>query len=174
MRSGPTSGMADNTGPQARAAPLGGPVPGQRTGPVLRDSRRVGVSHLLPSRRESPAAAHPVVVGHRHGENSAHIRPLLSRRGPPVARATNQRSTEEGLLLRETRDIALKVGSGFVGRLDYTDRSAYTLPPSWGSLLSLKGRCIGRSWLRRCSADPRSRAPGRSRSRQAGPRWCSP
>ena len=32
-----------------------------------------------------------------------------------------------GLLLREVRDIALKVGSGFVGRLDYTDKSAYTL-----------------------------------------------
>lgn len=32
-----------------------------------------------------------------------------------------------GLLLRETRDIVLNVGSGFVGRLDYTDRSAYTL-----------------------------------------------
>jgi hypothetical protein len=32
-----------------------------------------------------------------------------------------------GLLLKETRDIALQVGSQFVGRLDYTDRSAYTL-----------------------------------------------
>ena len=32
-----------------------------------------------------------------------------------------------GLLLKETRDIALKVGSQFVGRLDYTDKSAYTL-----------------------------------------------
>jgi hypothetical protein len=32
-----------------------------------------------------------------------------------------------GLLLREVRDIALQVGSGFVGRLDYTDKSAYTL-----------------------------------------------
>jgi hypothetical protein len=32
-----------------------------------------------------------------------------------------------GLLLRETRDIVLQVGSGFVGRLDYTDRSSYTL-----------------------------------------------
>lgn len=32
-----------------------------------------------------------------------------------------------GLLLKETRDIALNVGSQFVGRLDYTDRSAYTL-----------------------------------------------
>ena len=32
-----------------------------------------------------------------------------------------------GLVLRETRDIALKVGSQFVGRLDYTDKSAFTL-----------------------------------------------
>jgi hypothetical protein len=32
-----------------------------------------------------------------------------------------------GLLLKETRDIALQVGSQFVGRLDYTDKSAYTL-----------------------------------------------
>ncbi len=32
-----------------------------------------------------------------------------------------------GLLLREVRDIALQVGSQFVGRLDYTDKSAYTL-----------------------------------------------
>jgi hypothetical protein len=32
-----------------------------------------------------------------------------------------------GLLLRETRNIALQVGSQFVGRLNYTDRSAYTL-----------------------------------------------
>jgi len=32
-----------------------------------------------------------------------------------------------GLLLKETRDIKLKVGSQFVGRLDYTDRSAFTL-----------------------------------------------
>jgi hypothetical protein len=32
-----------------------------------------------------------------------------------------------GLLLRETRAIALRVGSQFVGRLNYTDTSAYTL-----------------------------------------------
>ena len=32
-----------------------------------------------------------------------------------------------GLLLKETRDNKLQVGSQFVGRLDYTDRSAYTL-----------------------------------------------
>ena len=32
-----------------------------------------------------------------------------------------------GLLLREKRDIALRVGSGFVGRLSYTDVSEYTL-----------------------------------------------
>jgi hypothetical protein len=32
-----------------------------------------------------------------------------------------------GLLLKETRNIALRVGSQFVGRLDYTDRSSYTL-----------------------------------------------
>jgi hypothetical protein len=32
-----------------------------------------------------------------------------------------------GLLLRETRSIALRVGSQFVGRLSYTDRSEYTL-----------------------------------------------
>ncbi len=32
-----------------------------------------------------------------------------------------------GLLLKERRDIALQVGSQFVGRLDYTDKSEYTL-----------------------------------------------
>ncbi|MDQ4067887.1 MAG: hypothetical protein M3203_00140 [Actinomycetota bacterium] len=32
-----------------------------------------------------------------------------------------------GLLLRERRDIVLQVGSQFVGRLDYIDRSDYTL-----------------------------------------------